>query len=171
MRILSSFLVFLASTAAVAAEEVPSNAEPGAVSTTGSSLVTPPPLPPQSNQDEGALEAREIVQNPGAAPATTATQMNPTTTIWQETTLKDGEVVTAPVTYVQTFAKVPDQWPSPSSGSIGLGTLSGKIGVTSTITVEARSLKARSEGTLGQTPWIGMAVGLTCTALAAIMLG
>ncbi|KAJ5159695.1 uncharacterized protein N7482_006699 [Penicillium canariense] len=28
-----------------------------------------------------------------------------------------------------------------------------------------------SEGSLGQTPWIGMAIGLTCTALAAVMLG
>lgn len=32
-------------------------------------------------------------------------------------------------------------------------------------------LQARSEGTLGQSPWIGMAIGLTCTALAAVMLG
>ncbi|KAL2819138.1 hypothetical protein BJX63DRAFT_428791 [Aspergillus granulosus] len=32
-------------------------------------------------------------------------------------------------------------------------------------------LTKRSEGTLGQTPWIGMAIGLTCTTLAAVMLG
>ncbi|KAJ5123300.1 hypothetical protein N7448_009397 [Penicillium atrosanguineum] len=32
-------------------------------------------------------------------------------------------------------------------------------------------LQARSEGSLGQTPWIGMAIGLTCTAAAAVMLG
>lgn len=32
-------------------------------------------------------------------------------------------------------------------------------------------LQARSEGSLGQTPWIGCAIGLTCTALAAVMLG
>lgn len=32
-------------------------------------------------------------------------------------------------------------------------------------------LQVRSEGSLGQTPWIGMAIGLTCTALAAVMLG
>lgn len=32
-------------------------------------------------------------------------------------------------------------------------------------------VQARSEGSLGQTPWIGMAIGLTCTALAAVMLG
>ncbi|CAI7573764.1 unnamed protein product [Penicillium bialowiezense] len=30
---------------------------------------------------------------------------------------------------------------------------------------------ARSEGSLGQTPWIGMGIGLTFTALAAVMLG
>lgn len=35
----------------------------------------------------------------------------------------------------------------------------------------AKSLQARSEGTLGQSPWIGMAIGLTCTAFAAVMLG
>ncbi|KAL1969713.1 hypothetical protein VTN77DRAFT_8266 [Rasamsonia byssochlamydoides] len=164
MRI-SNTLLLLASTAAAAAEAT--SAEPGAVpSTTGSSLVTPPPLPPQDD-----LKPREVVQNPGAVQATSPTQMNPTTTFWEPTMLKDGSVVWAPVTYVQTFPAVPDQWPSPSSGSIGLGTLSGKIGVTSTITMEAHSLKARSEGTLGSTPWIGMAVGLTCTALAAVMLG
>ncbi|KAF9892523.1 hypothetical protein FE257_001632 [Aspergillus nanangensis] len=59
---------------------------------------------------------------------------------------------------------VPDQWPAPSPGSIGLGDLSASPGST-------KSLRARSEGTLGQTPWIGMAIGLTCTALAAVMLG
>ncbi|KAJ5178358.1 uncharacterized protein N7500_001057 [Penicillium coprophilum] len=32
-------------------------------------------------------------------------------------------------------------------------------------------LQARSEGSLGQTPWIGMAIGLTFTALTAVMLG
>lgn len=43
------------------------------------------------------------------------------------------------------------------------------------ITIDKREarhiLQARSEGSLGQTPWIGMAIGLTCTALAAVMLG
>lgn len=38
-------------------------------------------------------------------------------------------------------------------------------------TTSTKSLQARSEGTLGQSPWIGMAIGLTCTAFAAVMLG
>jgi hypothetical protein len=45
-------------------------------------------------------------------------------------------------------------------------TLSGKLRASS-----RHLLQARSEGVLGQTPWIGMAIGLTCTALAAVMLG
>ena len=38
-------------------------------------------------------------------------------------------------------------------------------------TTKTKSLQARSEGTLGQSPWVGMAIGLTCTALAAVTLG
>ncbi|KAF4210679.1 hypothetical protein CNMCM8980_004044 [Aspergillus fumigatiaffinis] len=52
----------------------------------------------------------------------------------------------------------------PVHGSIELRSLEASSGST-------KSLRARSEGTLGQTPWIGMAIGLTCTALAAVMLG
>jgi hypothetical protein len=52
----------------------------------------------------------------------------------------------------------------PADRSIELRSLEASSGST-------KSLRARSEGTLGQTPWIGMAIGLTCTALAAVMLG
>ncbi|RJE20608.1 hypothetical protein PHISCL_07045 [Aspergillus sclerotialis] len=58
---------------------------------------------------------------------------------------------------------VPDQWTQRSAGTIGLGTLTAR-GAT-------KNHQVRSEGTLGQTPWIGMAIGLTCTTLAAVMLG
>jgi len=56
------------------------------------------------------------------------------------------------------------QLSEPAHGSIELRALEASSGST-------KSLRARSEGTLGQTPWIGMAIGLTCTALAAVMLG
>ncbi|RHZ43175.1 uncharacterized protein CDV56_100202 [Aspergillus thermomutatus] len=56
------------------------------------------------------------------------------------------------------------QLSEPAHGSIELRSLEASSGLT-------KSLRARSEGTLGQTPWIGMAIGLTCTALAAVMLG
>jgi hypothetical protein len=56
------------------------------------------------------------------------------------------------------------QLSEPAHASIELRSLEASSGST-------KSLRARSEGTLGQTPWIGMAIGLTCTALAAVMLG
>lgn len=180
----TSSLLLLALSAAAYAADVSSDTLSASDSAPASSLITPPPalpgspeLPPSENSnDSERLEAREIVE--GAAPAapTVVTQVDSVTTIWEPTRNDAGDVYYAPVTYTQKFADVPDQWPEPSSGSIGLGTLTGKIGVTKTI--EARdaaatkgALKARSEGTLGQSPWIGMAVGLTCTALAAVMLG
>lgn len=72
----------------------------------------------------------------------------------------------APLALVEDPASttVPDPWPAPATGHIGLGTLTPSPGAT-------KSLRARSEGTLGQTPWVGMAIGLTFTALAAVMLG
>lgn len=44
---------------------------------------------------------------------------------------------------------------------------------TTTTTTNTRTgvLNARSQGSLGQAPWIGMGLGLTCTALTAVMLG
>lgn len=33
------------------------------------------------------------------------------------------------VVYSQKFSDVPDQWPSPSAGTIGLGTIQGQVGV------------------------------------------
>ncbi|CAK3797808.1 Hypothetical predicted protein [Lecanosticta acicola] len=51
-----------------------------------------------------------------------ATQQPAVTTFYMEASV--GATVTyAAFVYTQTFAAVPDQWPSPSSGSIGLGTL------------------------------------------------
>ena len=59
-----------------------------------------------------------------------------------------------------------DQFGELSMEKIGLKALSRSKPRETT-----HSLHVRSEGTLGQTPWIGMAIGLTCTALAAVMLG
>ena len=59
---------------------------------------------------------------------------------------------------------IPDLAPREPVLSIDPETMVGKLGAR-------QVLQARSEGSLGQTPWIGMAIGLTCTALAAVMLG
>ena len=107
--------------------------------------VTPPtPLPvldsPNGNINE--LDARQLAQVPARAP-----QPNPLAHA------ADAAIATA----------VPDQWPQPSEGTIGLGTLNARDAT--------KNHQVRSEGTLGQTPWIGMAIGLTCMTLAAVMLG
>ncbi|CRG83721.1 hypothetical protein PISL3812_01076 [Talaromyces islandicus] len=67
------------------------------------------------------------------------------------------------------FESVPvRRWLATSMSATGLGFLKEKLGAT--WTVRSR-IKARSEGALGQTPWYGMALGLMCTTLAAVMLG
>ena len=59
-----------------------------------------------------------------AADVTTAvTQAPAVTTLWMQSQVNPTSVTYVEVIYTQTFAKVPDQWPSPGSGTIGLGTL------------------------------------------------
>jgi hypothetical protein len=59
-----------------------------------------------------------------------------------------------------------DRWLGPL---VGLKTFTQDIGAR--VTVRAPRLMARNEGALGQAPWYGMAFGLACTTLAALMLG
>ncbi|KAA8648224.1 hypothetical protein EYZ11_009165 [Aspergillus tanneri] len=114
---------------------------------------TPPvPLPevqiPSTREDEfsSLLEPRHMVRMARPAPV-------------KQT---DGTITVAPEDTVPTT--ILDQWPELSQGRIGLRRLDTSPGGT-------KALRARSEGTLGQTPWIGMAIGLTCTGLTAVMLG
>jgi Killer toxin-resistance protein 1 len=170
MRILHILLLLPAT--AVVAQNVGIDIDPTAGHP---SQVTPAPAVPAPGQAMNEeryrmMEEREIVANPGVPQV--PTQVNPTTTLWEPTSLAGGKVVMVPTVFIQTFAAVPDQWPLPVSGAIGLGTLTSEGTIpAATATAEARALDARSEGILGQTPWIGMAVGLACTTFAAVMLG
>ena len=70
----------------------------------------------------------ELRQNPGvgggAPPAVTqAVQVSPITTVF---------IGSVQVVYTQLFSAVPDQGPSPVAGSIGMGTLTGSVGVVKT---------------------------------------
>lgn len=65
--------------------------------------------------------------NPQAGQPNQITQVSPVTTLTMMSKGKDISVV-----YTQTFPSVPEQWPSPSSGEIGLGTIQGQIGVPKT---------------------------------------
>jgi len=67
-----------------------------------------------------------------AAAATAITQVSPITT-YQINLYRSGGVSQLNVVYTQTFAPIPDQWPSPTeAGTIGLGTIQGEIGVVKT---------------------------------------
>ena len=55
-------------------------------------------------------------------------QVSPITTI-QIGYVKNGAYIQTQEVYTQTFATPPDQWPGPTAGSIGLGTIVGTIGV------------------------------------------
>ncbi|OCL12044.1 hypothetical protein AOQ84DRAFT_166785 [Glonium stellatum] len=76
------------------------------------------------------LELREIVA--GAAPTLTQTAAPVVSTQWVETTI-GGVVTWVAHVYTQTFAAVPSQLPEPGKGEIGMGTLTGQVGVTKTV--------------------------------------
>ncbi|EXJ55633.1 hypothetical protein A1O7_08562 [Cladophialophora yegresii CBS 114405] len=70
---------------------------------------------------------------PVAAPApdaqpTAVGQISPITTYYINSEVAPGSFAQVPVVYTQTFPPVPDQWPSPVPGTIGLGTIQGQIG-------------------------------------------
>ncbi|KIV93372.1 hypothetical protein PV10_04588 [Exophiala mesophila] len=59
-------------------------------------------------------------------------QVSPITT-YQIDFARSGSVRQLTVVYTQTFNPIPDQWPSPTlTGSIGMGTITGQIGVVKT---------------------------------------
>jgi hypothetical protein len=77
------------------------------------------------------LLRREIVTGAAAAQPTAPTQLSPITTM-QVNQVVNGVVQQVEVVYTQLFSAVPDQGLAPASGSIGLGTIQGQIGVVRT---------------------------------------
>jgi hypothetical protein len=91
----------------------------------------------QSNQ----IEARQAAGGVGggvAAPKATVPTQVPTVTTFG---LSGKQIV-----YTQLFSDVPEQWPTPSSGKIGLGTITGQIGVVKTNAASVENLRARGAG-------------------------
>jgi hypothetical protein len=77
------------------------------------------------------LLRREIVTGAAAAQPTDPTQVSPITTV-QLNQMVNGVAQQVEVVYTQLFSPVPDQGLAPASGSIGLGTIQGQIGVVKT---------------------------------------
>ncbi|KAJ9618931.1 hypothetical protein H2203_008747 [Taxawa tesnikishii (nom. ined.)] len=84
-----------------------------------------------------------------ANPATTLAQAQvPTVTSWWQETTIGTRTTWVQVFYTQTFAKVPDQLPSAQAGSIGMGTLTGNVGVVRTAEAKKASGAGRSSGSV-----------------------
>jgi len=66
--------------------------------------------------------------DPNVGGVTVPVQFPTITTDWRPTLLAGGATTWYADIYTQTFAKVPDQLPSPGVGQIGLGTLTRKNG-------------------------------------------
>jgi hypothetical protein len=77
------------------------------------------------------LLRREVVTGAAAAQPTDGTQISPITT-YQVYQLVNGVEQQVELAYTQLFSAVPDQGLAPASGSIGLGTIQGQIGVVKT---------------------------------------
>jgi len=83
-------------------------------------------------QDAAGLELvaenmQELQRRQGAAVVATDATLDPSqypsvTVQWFESTIA-GTTTYVEITYTQTFASVPDQWPTAGAGSIGYGTL------------------------------------------------
>lgn len=76
---------------------------------------TPTSTPAATNR----LDLREVVGGAAQALPTVVTQQSPVTQVQVNGVLQ---------VYTQTFAKVPDQLPGPSKGTIGLGSIQGTVG-------------------------------------------
>lgn len=125
---------------------------------------------PETTAGPGILELREVVNNIGGA--TLAASQPPTiTTQWVETVLKSGVTTWVEIIYTQTFAKVVSQGASPGVGEIGMGTLTGAIGVYRTHNAAPRgvSLPGRSRGSEGLI-WGGI-WGTMAVLMGAISFG
>ncbi|OCT44863.1 hypothetical protein CLCR_06311 [Cladophialophora carrionii] len=123
---------------------------------------TPTPAPHSSNEDDDiilplgldAFAVPELKKRQGApvaapdAQPTPVGQISPITTYYINSEVAPGSFAQVPVVYTQTFAPVPDQWPSPVPGTIGLGTIQGTVG-------EVRSKRAVVLAEPTQAPFAG----------------
>ncbi|RVX75144.1 hypothetical protein B0A52_01421 [Exophiala mesophila] len=115
---------------------------PSTASAITTEQVTPAPAPISINDEkilniqtvpnaepDSDLRKRQGVQQ--AVPPVFS-QVSPITT-YQIDFARSGSVTQLTVVYTQTFNPIPDQWPSPTlTGSIGMGTITGQIGVVKT---------------------------------------
>jgi hypothetical protein len=130
---------------------------------------TPAPLLAHLSElwHEIELKAREVV--PGAPVPPPPAQYPSITTQWVETVLANGVHTWVQVVYTQTFASVVSQGAQPGVGSIGMGTLTGQIGVLRTEQAKKANAAGRTKGT--GTLGIGGVLGGSVVGLLGLVAG
>ncbi|KAI9824995.1 MAG: hypothetical protein M1819_000624 [Sarea resinae] len=174
-------LVAAAAVAAAGAQTSISPPSPSPAADMASSIPLPVPTneqqaqplhPPSEEAEEAAppqisyppetleqLELRAVMDNPNAAAQ--PTQANPMTTMWVQTEISPGVTTYVSIIFSQTFASVPSQAPTAKAGAVGMGTLTGKIGVVKTESASAGHRLRRDVGVFsGAGPDVGMVLGL-----------
>lgn len=121
----------LASAGASASSMTTETTFPQSTIPTSSSSITA--ASPRTTPTAAPIGERAVVDAPPSIQPATPTQVSPVMVV---------HVNGKPVLYTQKFSAVPDQWPKPSSGSIGLGTATKTAGKRSEAT-DASSLKLR----------------------------
>ena len=125
----------LFTTLAVLCAALPALAQDTETTTSPSTQTTPAPSLVDDSPD---LELRQVgLVDPDAA-LTGATGAGPVTTYVIASNVGKGVATQLNIVYTQTFANVPDQWPSPKAGTIGMGTL------------QKREVEARPTGIAGR---------------------
>lgn len=107
-------------------------------------------------EDTSEIDARQngvaLGGGAGAAPLPVPGQVSPTTIY---------DVSGLPVTYVQTFALPLDQGPTASVGSVGMGSLTGTVGVVKTNEASSGGVSVR----------VGQKMGWLSGVCAMVILG
>ncbi|EON69488.1 hypothetical protein W97_08748 [Coniosporium apollinis CBS 100218] len=116
------------------------------------------------------LELRAIVTaapaaqpTPAAVPAGAAGPAPFITSWWAPTVLPDGATTWVQLVFTQTYNAVPEQLPTPNKGVVGMGTLTGEVGVVRTSVPKYKNGGGRTE--MG---WRGPAVAAGLAVIGAV---
>ncbi|KAL8830069.1 MAG: hypothetical protein Q9191_001641 [Dirinaria sp. TL-2023a] len=129
--------------APAAAAAAPAAAQPAAQPAAAQPAAAPAAAAPVAGAAPAAGVGGAGAVPAAAQPATNPGQVPSITTFYQQTVV-NGVSKQVAIVYTQKFSSVPSEGPTPKQGEIGLGTLTGKVGVVRT--AEAKKGAASKEG-------------------------
>ncbi|KAI9845360.1 MAG: hypothetical protein M1838_001784 [Thelocarpon superellum] len=120
-----------------------------------------------ANQQNANNAANPVPGVGGGAPAPTTTQLGQVpsvTNVVVPVTGADGQISNAQVMYTQNFPAVPSQFSTASSGTIGMGSLTGTVGSVRTTSGRSTGERVEMDSLLGS-----MAIGFLSFIFAAFI--